>query len=246
MRRVPVKGTSYVNKWGTLVKRRPHRRRVPGGSVGSSPTYVRSAPVKPEPRRRAKSPVVVVVIVILLGAAAAVTVALTDSSAGATASQIDARPMSTESSADDFKNARAAFLASGYRHIDFAVQSGSNCEQHSYGKVQVFFKSDPCEWLTRAYLAIHDSNLGEVLVALSWVGMPSAASATAYKKLVDKGGTGNITELSRDTGPYRTIKYSGEFYTSGLDGSSVWNVQLQPVGQIPTAFVSEIFDRFKQ
>jgi hypothetical protein len=76
--------------------------------------------------------------------------------------------------------------------------------------------------------------------------MPSAASATAYKKLVDKGGTGNITELSRDTGPYRTIKYSGEFYTSGLDGSSVWNVQLQPVGQIPTAFVSEIFDRFKQ
>jgi hypothetical protein len=98
--------------------------------------------------------------------------------------------------------------------------------------------------VTRAYLAIHDGSLGEVLVALSWVGIPDASSATEYKKLVDKGGTGNITELSRDTGGYRAVKYYEQFYKSGLDGSSVWNMEVQPVGQIPASFVSAVFDKF--
>lgn len=76
--------------------------------------------------------------------------------------------------------------------------------------------------------------------------MPDASSAAAYKKLADTGGTGNITELSRNTGPYQKVKYTGQFYASGLDGLSVWNVQMQPVGSITTAFISGVYGKFKQ
>lgn len=246
MRRVPVKATSYVNKWGTRVYRSAHRRRVPESNPGSSPTVVRTSPARTATKNRTKVPVVVLILILAVGVIVAVTVSVNSASGGTQDAQANAKPMTADTSATYFKNAWSAFLASGYRHIDFAVESDSNCEQHSYGQVEEFFKSNPCEWLTRAYLAIHDGSLGEVLVALSWVGMPNASSAAEYKKLVDTGGTGNITELSRDTGPYRAIKYDRKFYTSGLDGSSVYNVELQPVGPIPTTFVSGIFNKFKQ
>jgi hypothetical protein len=146
---------------------------------------------------------------------------------------------------NDFKNARTALLAAGYKHVDVAEEYDASCEQHSYGQVEGFFKSHPCDWVVRAYLAVHDSNLGEALVALSWVVMPNASLAAAYKTLVDAKGTGNITELSRDTGLYRSVKYDGQFYLSGLAASSVWNVEVEPVGAIPTAFTTSIFDEFK-
>ena len=235
MRRVSVKATSYRNKWGTLVHCRAHPRRIKGGSVSRKTT------------RRTKIPAVAITVTVTLGAAGIATATISSTSGGVAVSQAaDVQRPSTNVSMADFKNARSALLASGYRYIDFAEESDSSCEPHSYDLVRDFFRSHPCEWLVRAYLAVHDGNLGVVLVALSWVGMPDASTAAEYKKLVDTGGTGNITELSRDTGPYRTIKYSGRFYTSGLDGSSVWNVQLQPVGSIPTAFVSSILGKFKQ
>jgi hypothetical protein len=42
-------------------------------------------------------------------------------------------------------------------------------------------------------MIIHDGNFGEVLVALSWVGMPDASLAAEYKRLVDEGAL----EISR-------------------------------------------------
>lgn len=190
------------------------------------------------------TPVVVIVILVVLGAAVTVAVTVASASGGTTVSQADVQPMSANTSATYFKSAGAAFLAMSHRHVNFAVESDSNCEEHSYGLVADFFKSHPCQWVTRAYLAIHDGSLGEVLVALSWVGMPDASSAAEYKKLAGTGGTGNITELSRDTGPYRSVKYDGKIYKSGIDGSSVWNMEVQPVGQIPASFVSAVFDKF--
>ncbi len=244
MRQVPVKSSTYRNKWGTIVHRRAHRRRVPGGNASNSPPRVRNSPASPARKQRAMTPVVIIVILVALGAAATVAVNVASASGRTTVNQADERPMSADTSATYFKSAQAAFLAMSHGHVDFAAESGSNCEQHSYGLVTDFFKSHPCQWLTRAYLAIHDGSLGEVLVALSWVGMPDASSAAEYKKLVDTGGSGNITELSRDTGPYRTVKYDGQFYKSGIDGSSVWNMEVQPVGQVPASFVSAVFDRF--
>jgi hypothetical protein len=244
MRQVPVRSTTYRNKRGKLVHRRAHRRRVPGASVGDGSPRVRNRPVRSAGEQRAITLVIVIVVLVVLGAVATVAVKVASASGGTTVNQADERPMSADTSATYFQSARSAFLAMSHGHVDLAVESGSNCEQHSYGKVADFFKSHPCQWLTRAYLAVHDGSLGEVLVALSWVGMPNASSAVEYKKLVDAGGTGNITELSRDTGPYRSVKYDGKIYKSGIDGSSVWNMEVQPVGQIPASFVSAVFDKF--
>ena len=206
-------------------------------------------PPKPPRRRstrRTKKLVVTVTIAVTLGTAGTITATVSNASDGGTAGQPAAAAPNANVSLDDFKNVRSALLASGYKHIDFAEEYDSSCEQHSYGLVEGFFKSHPCNWLVRAYLAVHDSSLGEVLVALSWVGMPNPSSAAAYKALVDVGGTGNITELSRDTGPYQAVKYDAQFYISGVDISSVWNIQVQPVGAIPSAFTMSIFDELKQ
>ena len=55
------------------------------------------------------------------------------------------------------------------------------------------------------------------------------AEAAALKELLDSGGTGNITELSRQRGRYRTVRYTGDAYASRRDGRLVVNAQAQPV-----------------
>jgi hypothetical protein len=47
--------------------------------------------------------------------------------------------------------------------------------------------------------------------------------------LIDSSGTGNITELSREQGRYRTVRYTGDAYASRLDGDVVVNAQAQLV-----------------
>lgn len=231
MRRTHVRGTTYHNKWGTLVHRRPHLRNI--GGVGS----------RTGSTNRTKSSVIAISLTLTLGGGGAI--AATVNASGGTGGEAGAPPPSTGASMSDFKNARANLLAMGYRHVDFAEVTDSNCATHSYGQVREFFESHPCKWVARAYLAVHDNNLGAVLIALSWVGMPDTATAADYKTLVDKYGSGNITELSRDSGVYKNIRYSGRHYSSGLESSSVWNAQIQPVGAIPDSFVSGIYDKFK-
>jgi hypothetical protein len=70
--------------------------------------------------------------------------------------------------------------------------------------------------------------------------MPNASSAASYKELVDGSNTGNVTELSRDIGPYRNVAYTGQFYASGTVGTAVWNAQAQPVDPTAAAVVNTI------
>lgn len=104
-----------------------------------------------------------------------------------------------------------------------------DCSTHSYGQVQDFFLSDPCDLLTRTVFELRDRHRNVLLVAISWVDMPSVGSAENLLTLVDKYGTGNVTELSRESGPYRRIRYTGKIYDSTREGSAVGNVQVQPV-----------------
>jgi hypothetical protein len=108
----------------------------------------------------------------------------------------------------------------------------NNCAAHAYGTVQSFLRSHPCKWLARAYYAVRYHKQGLLLIAISWVVMPDASLAQEYKQLVDGWGTGNITELSRDSGPYRNVIFTGKYYASGISGTTVWNVQVQPIDPI--------------
>jgi len=61
--------------------------------------------------------------------------------------------------------------------------------------------------------------------------MPDEAGAAALHRLVDTHGTGNLTELSRERGRYRSVRFTGDLYASHRDGTVVANAQLQPVAR---------------
>ncbi|OLT00104.1 hypothetical protein BJF90_07385 [Pseudonocardia sp. CNS-004] len=104
-----------------------------------------------------------------------------------------------------------------------------DCVSHSYGLVREFVENQPCSALFRALFEVRDSRRAVVLVAVAWVDMPDARQAREFKDLVDGHGTGNITELSRESGPYRDVRFTGEHYASVLEDSTVINAQAQPV-----------------
>jgi hypothetical protein len=135
-----------------------------------------------------------------------------------------------------FKRAEATLVASGHK-ASIAMRFDTDCAAHSYGQVHKFFQSNPCKWLARAYVQV---GFSEVLVAISWVEMPSVRLATEYKQLVDTPNAGSIAELSRDTTLYRKINYSNGAHTSGINGAAVWNVQARPIAPKTAAEITEI------
>jgi hypothetical protein len=141
-----------------------------------------------------------------------------------------------------FNRAKAALEASGHKAV-LKMDLGTDCAAHSYGRVHTFFRSNPCTSLSRAYIQIGDS---ELLVAISWVQMPDASSAASYKRLVDTPGAGDVTELSRETTLYKNIKYTDSAHTSGIHGTAVWNVQVQPVFPRPPEVVDKILADSRQ
>lgn len=87
----------------------------------------------------------------------------------------------------------------------------------------------------RALYEVRGPGAARVLVAVAWVDMPDAAQAAALKRLVDRPGTGNVTELSKDQRRYRSVRFTGQHYTSLEDGMTVVNTQAEPVDGTATA-----------
>jgi len=140
------------------------------------------------------------------------------------------------------KRTTVTLSASGYGGYYLVPEFDSNCASHSYGKVQDFFRSNPCKWLARAYIVVREHNQGLALVAISWVDMPTLSLAMEYKHMVDAPGTGNITELSRESGPYRNVIFNGNDYLSGIIGTAVWNVQVQPIDSASADVLKKILN----
>ncbi|WP_219417031.1 hypothetical protein [Pseudonocardia nigra] len=111
------------------------------------------------------------------------------------------------------------------------TSDAADCAAHSYGLVREFFQEQPCSALYRPLFEVHDTRRDVVLVAVAWVDMPDVDQARAFKRLVDRHGTGNVTELSRETRRYRNVRFSGEYYASVRNDSTVINVQAQPVSR---------------
>ena len=57
-----------------------------------------------------------------------------------------------------------------------------------------------------------------MLVAVAWVDMPDEAGAIKLKRLLDRPGTGNITELSQERRRYRNVRFDGEHDASRREG----------------------------
>ena len=111
----------------------------------------------------------------------------------------------------------------------------ADCATHSYGQVRQFLTEHPCDAVYRAVFEVPAGPGASVLVAVAWVDMPDPAQATALRQLMDRSGTGNITELSRERNPYRAVRFDGRFYESNQDDTTVVNAQAQPVGATAVA-----------
>lgn len=145
----------------------------------------------------------------------------------------------------DLRRTEAALLASGYR-VNLDLRYDPNCAAYSYGLVHHFFLAHPCKWVARASLTLRASDNSVILVAISCVDMRNTALAKAYKRLVDAPGTGNVLELSRQSGPYKNVRFTGDFYESGMVETGVWNVQVQPTGQLPISATRNILKDWRQ
>jgi hypothetical protein len=202
----------HFRKDGTWV--RPHRRRRPlGVGVAAAVTV---------------GGIVTVAVSLSTG-----TTAPKPSASSRAPRSVQAIPAEAQAG---FQRSEAALVAAGYR-TSLATKFDADCAANSYGKVRDFFRSNPCQWLARADL---ETAYPEILIAIYWVGMPSASLAEKYKRLVDTPGSGGVTELSRDIKRYRKIEYAGSAHTSGIKGSAVWNVQVKPIYPRPTAEITKI------
>ena len=195
--------------------------------------------------------VTAITIAITVAGTGTAAVTIYSSPSGSSASlpgEGGARPARLSVSAEirhNLNRTEATLLASGYK-VNLDVSFDKNCAANSYGQVHHFFLSDPCKWLARASLTLRDSDHAAALIAISWVSMRNIALAKHYKTLVDSPGTGNITELTRLGGPYRGVRFNGEFYSSGRAGTVVWNAQVQPVGRLPVTVTMKILRDSRQ
>ncbi len=127
--------------------------------------------------------------------------------------------------------AEARIAARGTRVRARVTENSTDCANHAYGKVRDYLHENSCVGMHRALFELRDARGRVVLIAVSWVDMGDEATAREFHRLVDGSGTGNITELSRERGRYRSVRFTGDIYASRRDGSVVSNAQAQPVGR---------------
>ncbi len=114
-------------------------------------------------------------------------------------------------------------------HIEqSSATSDDHCAAHSFGEVSTYFQEHPCNGLDRAWYEVSDGD-NTAIVSVAWVEMPDADSAAELQTLVDRPGTGNVTELSKEDGPYQSVRYSGWYYRSGRDGDTFSSIQAEPL-----------------
>lgn len=120
------------------------------------------------------------------------------------------------------------------------VEADDDCVDHSYGAVRLWFRDHPCDALFRTAVQV-DVTGGTVLVAVSWVDVPTEEQARGLHDLVDGDGTGTVTELSRERGPSTGVRFTGEHYASARDGTTVLDAQAQAVaGEVSDAELASL------
>ena len=77
------------------------------------------------------------------------------------------------------------------------VATDPTCEGHAYGLAVQFLRDHPCVRLDRA-LWSGDVGGSAMVASVAVVRMGDAASASAFKALVDSSGTGNVADLLRE------------------------------------------------
>ena len=110
-----------------------------------------------------------------------------------------------------------------------ASRTDEDCVACSYGTVDEGFRDHPCAGVERAWYEVADDQGNTAIVSVAWVRMPDEDGATELQGVVDRPGTGNVTELSRVDGPFREVRYNGRYYRSTRDGATFTSIQAEPL-----------------
>lgn len=186
-----------------------------------------------------------VVVVIGVGGVSATVSASTGSGTSASANSPARGRVQVRVGRAESQSAEVRLLKQGFRIAGRETDDATDCVGHSYGTMPDYFRRQPCVALHRAFFEVRDAKGDIVLVAASWVQMPDDDSARELKTKLDTNGTGNLTELSRDKGKYKRVRFTGDAYASRLDGTVVTNAQAQPVlrgkaGLVLTSLVTNV------
>lgn len=122
----------------------------------------------------------------------------------------------------------------GLRVTERGVDADDDCAAHSYGEVRTLFVRQPCDAVYRALLEVGDGRAAAV-IAVAWVDMPDEAQAREYQLLVDRHGTGNVTELTKEGVRPTSVRWTGTRYASVRDGATVVNLQAEPLDRAARA-----------
>lgn len=117
----------------------------------------------------------------------------------------------------------------GLQVRQMSTAENDDCAANSYGEVRDYFSGHPCQGVKRAWYEVSDDEDNAAVLSVAWVEMPDAEAANDLKRLVDRPGTGNVTELSKADGPYQDVRYSGWYYRSDVDGATFRSVQAEPL-----------------
>ena len=117
----------------------------------------------------------------------------------------------------------------GLQVRQMSTAENDDCAANSYGEVRNYFSDNPCQGVQRAWYEVSDDEDNAAVLSVAWVEMPDAEAANDLKRLVDRPGTGNVTELSKEDGPYQDVRYSGWYYRSDVDGATFRSVQAEPL-----------------
>ena len=117
----------------------------------------------------------------------------------------------------------------GLRVRQMSTAENDDCAANSYGEVRDYFSNHPCQGVQRAWYEVSDDEDNAAVLSVAWVEMPDAEAANDLQRLVDRPGTGNVTELSKEDGPYQDVRYSGWYYRSDVDGATFRSVQAEPL-----------------
>lgn len=109
-----------------------------------------------------------------------------------------------------------------------ATSADGDCVADSRGAVHAFLDRHRCTALFRALFDVRDSRGRTAVVAVAWVDLPGTPDAIDFRSLVDRGGSGNLTELGG------ARRFTGQHYASSRDGVTVVNAQAEAAGTAPT------------
>ena len=117
----------------------------------------------------------------------------------------------------------------GLQVRQMSTAENDDCAANSNGEVRDYFSGHPCQGVQRAWYEVSDDEDNAAVLSVAWVEMPDAEAANDLQRLVDRPGTGNVTELSKEDGPYQDVRYSGWYYRSDVDGATFRSVQAEPL-----------------